>query len=79
MSEYAFPVLDITNTCLECKGTHTVTVDAEAYRKWQTPREEGGLLIQEAFPEMTAVQREQLLFPFLCPTCQAEQYGASDE
>jgi hypothetical protein len=46
----------IKRTCPHCRGTFTITMPAEAYRKW-----EGGSLIQDAWPEGTADQREMII------------------
>ena len=53
--------------CLQCpfcgKG-HEVRVNEMDYLDW-----ENGMLTQNAFPYLTATEREQLI-SHLCPTCQ---------
>jgi hypothetical protein len=52
-----------TRPCLHCNETSTLAVDAGAYRRWKS-----GTLIQEAFPDMTADDRE-LLISGIHPAC----------
>ena len=53
----------VTKPCLHCNGTSALSVDAGAYRRWKS-----GVLIQEAFPDMTADDRE-LLISGIHPAC----------
>lgn len=43
-------------------------LDEEKFNLWRKPREEGGLLIQDAFPELSVDQREQLISGY-CGEC----------
>jgi hypothetical protein len=45
-----------TVPCIRCNETSTITVDADAHRRWTS-----GELIQDAFPDMTADRRELLI------------------
>ena len=50
--------------CPICGKTHYVEVNESAYWKWQD-----GILIQNAMPELTPTEREQLISG-ICPKCQ---------
>ena len=63
----------VTKPCLHCNETSTLTVDADAYRSWKS-----GVLIQEAFPDMTADDRE-LLISGIHPACWDAMFGAEEE
>jgi hypothetical protein len=45
-----------TPECMTCGKGGTVTVNAEGLRRWRA-----GMLIQQALPEMSADEREQLM------------------
>lgn len=49
--------------CVLCGVTNSIECSKDGYRKWQ-----GGALVQDAFPELDASQRE-LLISGVCPTC----------
>jgi len=49
--------------CIECKDLKQVKVGMEAYKKWQN-----GLYIQDAFPELSAGDRE-LMISGICGEC----------
>ena len=55
--------------CPVCGRTHTVWCSREGFFRWQ-----GGELVQDALPELSATEREQLLSG-LCPECQAWLFG----
>lgn len=57
-SSVAIPVI-----CMECKKRFVVTVLADDYLKWKQ-----GMLIQKAFPYLSAEIRE-LLISNICPDC----------
>ena len=46
----------ITRQCIACNKKSTITVDAVAYANW-----ENGMMIQDAFPEMSSDQRELVM------------------
>ena len=62
---------DITLTLIYpfCGEAHMVAVSEDGLRLWQ-----GGVLIQDAMPDLTPTEREQLISR-LCPTCQAKIFG----
>ena len=47
---------NITKVCPECGKKTTITVDIDAYARWRN-----GELIQRAFPDMSADDRETLM------------------
>jgi hypothetical protein len=47
---------EIPTSCPSCGETRNVTVDAQGYADWQ-----GGALIQDALPALSADEREQLI------------------
>lgn len=59
--------------CPFCGCTHTVEVNEEAYYDWQD-----GMLIQNAMPDLTPTEREQLISK-LCPKCQEAVFGVEEE
>ena len=61
--------IDIEITCPFCGADHAVEVDLAQYKAWQN-----GELIQNAMPNLTPTEREQLISG-LCPKCQAEVFG----
>lgn len=61
--------LTITLQCPFCGDYHEVSVNETAYDKWC-----GGELIQNAMPDMTPTEREQLISG-LCPKCQEKIFG----
>ena len=60
----------ILTFCPYCNGTNDVTVSLPAYIRWN--RE--GELIQNAFPELSPDDREQLMTG-ICPECWEKQFG----
>ena len=56
-------------TCPFCSEDYAVEVDLAQYEAWQN-----GKLIQNAMPDLTPTEREQLISG-LCPKCQAEMFG----
>lgn len=48
--------MTITRTCPLCSQTYTMAVDGNSYAKW-----EAGAMIQDAFPYLSADEREQIL------------------
>ena len=60
---------NVVMTCTFCRKFHLVEVDLEQLEAWQN-----GELIQNAMPDLTLTEREQLISG-LCPKCQAEIFG----
>ena len=60
---------DVDLTCPLCGANHAVEVNLAQYEAWQS-----GELIQNAMPNLTSTEREQLISG-LCPKCQAEMFG----
>ena len=61
--------IDVAITCPFCGKDHAVKVNLAQYEAWQN-----GELIQNAMPDLTPTEREQLISG-LCPKCQAEMFG----
>ena len=62
--------IDVSIICPFCGEDHAVEVNLAQYEAWQN-----GELIQNAMPDLTPTEREQLISG-LCPKCQAEMFGA---
>lgn len=62
-----------TRPCIRCNETSTITVDADAHRRWTS-----GELIQDAFPDMTADNRE-LLISGIHPACWDSMFEGDDQ
>ena len=60
---------DVDLTCPLCGKDHTVEVSLTGYIEWKR-----GELIQNAMPDLTPTEREQLISG-LCPKCQSEIFG----
>tara|TARA_Y100001951_G_C11266839_1_gene256145 strand:- start:849 stop:1061 length:213 start_codon:yes stop_codon:yes gene_type:complete len=59
--------------CRLCKEVTDLTVNIEGFVAWQ-----GGKLIQDALPELSADQRE-LLISGTCDKCWNELFGSDEE
>ena len=59
--------------CPFCGNTHFVNVNEDAYYAWQD-----GMLIQNAMPDLTPTEREQLI-SHICPECQEGIFGEDPE
>lgn len=57
-------------TCPFCGEIHYVEVDRDHFTKWYRD----GELIQNAMPELSATEREQLISD-ICPKCQEGIFG----
>ena len=62
--------IDVEMNCHFCGAEHGVEVNLAGFEAWQN-----GELIQNAMPDLTPIEREQLISG-LCPKCQAEMFGA---
>ena len=60
---------NIAMTCTFCGKFHLVEVDLEQFEAWRN-----GELIQNAMPDLTPTEREELISG-LCPKCQAKMFG----
>ena len=61
--------IDVAITCPLCGEEHAVEVSLAGYIEW-----ERGELIQNAMPDLTFTEREQLISG-LCPKCQVKAFG----
>ena len=61
--------IDVPIICPFCGEDHAVEVDLAKFEAWQN-----GELIQNAIPDLTPTEREQLISG-LCPKCQAKVFG----
>lgn len=61
--------VELVITCPFCGCDHTVLVSEADYWDWQN-----GALVQNAFPYLSATEREQLISA-LCPSCQTKIFG----
>ena len=66
--------MTVLTTCPFCGKFSFIDVDADAYEAWQC----GDLLIQEAFPTLSADDREQLKTG-ICPACWDSMFGEEEE
>jgi hypothetical protein len=64
--------ITIARKCPTCPTVQTVVVDDAAYQRWQA-----GAYIQDAFPLLTANQRE-ILMTGMCPKCWDGMREATD-
>ena len=60
--------IDVVITCPFCGEDHAVEVNLTQYEAWQN-----GKPIQNAMPDLTPTEREQLISG-LCPKCQAKMF-----
>lgn len=61
--------LIVTCYCPFCRTFHEVQVNEKAFDRWRE-----GELIQNAMPDLTPTEREQLISN-LCPECQKKVFG----
>ena len=61
--------LTVVMVCPFCRNEHRVEVNEDAYYRWQD-----GELIQNAMPDLSPTEREQLI-SWLCPECQEIVFG----
>lgn len=64
----------ITSTCPFCGKISFIEVNADAYESWRY----GDVLIQDAFPELSANDREQLKTG-ICPECWDNMFSSDNE
>jgi hypothetical protein len=70
--DYASAVIVVTQ-CPFCGKAHEVLVNEEDYLDW-----EDGELAQNAFPYLSADEREMLISG-ICPSCWRGMFGGEDE
>ena len=63
-------MITIENTCPFCGSRHYVFVDEDHFFLWNNGIE----LIQNAMPELSPTEREQLISG-ICPECQKKVFG----
>jgi hypothetical protein len=63
----------VETTCPHCQTRQTLEVPASGLRRWY-----GGTFIQEAFPNLSGMQREALVTGF-CQRCWDELFRDDDE
>lgn len=56
-----------------CAIQQAIDVDEESFREWQS-----GALIQNAFPNLNAEERETLITG-ICPSCWDQVFGGGDD
>ena len=61
--------IDVSIICPFCGANHAVEVNLAQLEAWRN-----GELIQNAMPDLTFTEREQLISG-LCPKCQAKAFG----
>lgn len=66
--------LDIIKNCPFCGKAHEVMVYEDDFDAWQN----GDLFAQEAFPYLTAGERE-ILISGICPQCWDNVFGEEEE
>jgi len=67
--EHIIKNVGIKKTCPLCGKTTHIVVNGDDYEKWQN-----GMLIQRAFPYMSADERE-VLITGICYNCQTKVFG----
>lgn len=67
-------MLTVEIICPFCGAEHKVEVDYRDFVAWQY----NGELAQNAFPYLTATEREQLISQ-ICPKCQDAIFGTEDD
>ena len=66
-------MITVENRCPFCGKKVEVEVEHSQYVEWLN-----GAMVQEAFPTLSATQREMLLTG-MCPKCQDSIFGSGDE
>lgn len=63
-------LIDLESRCVCCQDTRRISVTLEAYSKWAH-----GVLVQVAFPTVSAADREQFFQTGICGSCFAEMFA----
>lgn len=75
LEKFPYPFVTVTTPpCFDCGEPSKIEVDSNAYRYWKN----GELLIQDAFPGMSAPQRE-LLKSGTHPSCWERMFAEMEE
>lgn len=61
--------IDYVMICPFCHKAHELTVNLDNYLDWLN-----GMSIQDAMPDLSATEREQLISE-ICPDCQQKIFG----
>ena len=59
--------------CPKCNDKGSLVLNYERFLKWQS----GGMLIQEAFPDLNAAERERLITGW-CDSCWTNIFGEEE-
>ena len=73
MKKINYKEVCVVTQCPFCGRGNEVEVNEMDYLDWSD-----GMLAQEAFPHLSATERESLISG-LCPTCQKSIFGGSDD
>lgn len=63
-------LIDLESRCVCCQDTRRISVTLEAYSKWTH-----GVLVQVAFPTVSAADREQFFQTGICGSCFTEMFA----
>lgn len=64
--------INVEMKCPFCGSDHAVEVNLAQFEAW-----ENGELIQNAMPDLSAIEREQLI-SHICPKCQADFFEGEE-
>lgn len=63
----------VTKQCQVCRKSSVMTVDSDAYNRWKD-----GMLVQKAFPDMPAPEREMLITG-THPECWTKMFSSEED
>ncbi len=72
MMRINFKQVSISTVCPFCGRSNEVEVNENDYWDWQD-----GMLVQDAFPYLSADEREMLITG-ICPTCWDKMFGGDE-
>lgn len=61
----------LARACISCGTVHELVVDVDAYEWWRA-----GQMVQVAFPNLTADDRELFFISGICGPCYDKMFGA---
>lgn len=67
-------MITLITVCPFCGKENEITVKVSDYLDWQS----GEVLVQNAFPYLSADEREMLISG-ICPTCWEEMFGEEED
>ena len=73
MIRFNYREVCVVTRCPFCGHANEVEVNEDDYFDWQD-----GMLVQDAFPYLSANEREMLISG-ICPTCWASTFGGEDD